>query len=165
LVLIDDIETKKEGRFILFAAAVTALIATASLWLPYLNRIVPPSFAKQLTVDPEAGPFFLLGSGILVLVSIPFWLFRRSLLISDEGVRHLPQLAYRASDFRWQEVSTWGSKTTLERDEDDRDVPVTCFYVTLKNGKTIIEPGFCSISLASALEKHVGQRVDIGPES
>jgi len=150
LALIDDIETKKEGQFILFAATVTALIATAGLWQPLLNRIVPLPFAKAFIAEPAAGPFFLLCSGILFVVSIPFWLFRRSLLITDEEVCHL---------------STWGWKTTLESDEISDNVPVTRFYVTLKDGKTIIEPGFCTIDLAMALEKHVGERLDIGPKS
>lgn len=165
MVWVDDFETKKEGRFILFVAAVAALVATASLCQPLLHRIVPPPFAKALIIEPAAGSFFLLCSGILFVISIPFWLFRRSLLINDEGVCHFPKIAYRTTDFRWHDVATWGSKTTLERDESDEDIPITRFYVTLKNGKTIIEPGFCIIDLASALEKHVGKRLDIGPES
>jgi hypothetical protein len=165
LALIDDIETKKEGQFILFAATVTALIATAGLWQPLLNRIVPLPFAKAFIAEPAAGPFFLLCSGILFVVSIPFWLFRRSLLITDEEVCHFPKWGYRGNDYRWHDVSTWGWKTTLESDEISDNVPVTRFYVTLKDGKTIIEPGFCTIDLAMALEKHVGERLDIGPKS
>jgi hypothetical protein len=164
LAFIDDIE-KKEGQFIQFAATVAALVATAGLWQPLLYGIVPPPFIKAFIVEPAVGPFFLLCSGILFVFSIPFWLFRRSLLINDEGACHLPKLAYRGNDYRWHNVSTWGWKTTLEADESGEDVPVTRFYVTLKDGKTIIEPGFCTIDLAIALEKYVGKRLDIGPES
>lgn len=163
MALIDDIETKKEGQFIQFAAAVAALVATAGLCQPLLDGIVPPPLAKAFIVEPAAGPFFLLCSGILFVVSIPFWLFRRSLMITDEEVCHFPKWGYRGNDYRWHDVSTWGWKTTLESDEISEDVPITRFYVTLKDGKTIIEPGFCTIDLAIALEKHVGKRLDIGP--
>lgn len=163
MTLIDDTETKQTAWFTLFAAAMTSIIASEYLWRPLLGVGLNPFAAAPVLNDLQV-PFALLSSGILLVISLSSFLFCPRVLVTSEGVQHFPMLIYRRKDFRWQDVSCWGSKTTLERDDSDSSVPVTRFYTTLKGGDTIEPLAFCTIQLASALETHVGKRLDTGPE-
>lgn len=163
MTLIADTETRQTAWVTLFAAAMTSIIASEYLWRPLLGVGLNPFADAPVLNDPQV-PFTLLAAGILLAISLSSFLFCPSVLVTSEGVKHFPMLIYRRKDFRWQDVSCWGSKTTLERDDSDNLVPITRCYVTLKGGDTIEPLAFCTIHLASALETHVGTRLDTGPE-
>jgi hypothetical protein len=165
MTLVDDIETKKEAQFLLCAAALTGFLASTSYCRPWLPDLALKPFSDKALVDQQTSGFFFVSTGILVLLSLCLRLSRRRLLLTEEGVHHLPKIAYRSSDFRWQDVASWGSRTDLQGPDSEHEGPITSFYVKLKNEKLIEEPTFFAYPLAVSLEKHVGPRIDIVVDS
>ena len=165
--MIDDIEAKRTAGALLLAAAVSAIVSnanfgrslSAALTICFMDR----SLKDRQLIPADAEPFFALCAFILLVCASCYWLFRRRLLLTEEGVRHYPFLAYHTNDFFWKDVLSWGSKVTLLQDDGGHEYPSTQFYVQLINGRIIKEPEFSEIDLAAALENQVGQRLDIRP--
>jgi hypothetical protein len=166
--MIDEIEAKRTARALLLVAAGIAIVSTTSFWRSLTSALSfwfpARSFKDRPFISSEAEIFFALCAAILLVCATCSWLFRRRLLLTDEGVRHYPFLAYHTNDFFWKDVLSWGSRVTLLQDDGGHKYPSTIFYVELRNGRIIEEPGFSEVDLAAELENRVGERLDIRSE-